>query len=647
MKQNFISKQLHGLLLVPAALAMLLPTRVMAQAKPKSIQDMFKTWHMSSSETGDTQDTYGKLIQGYYIPNGVRYKSGTEYLYVDDPVQMQIYLKENTHSYINRIPFIFYTNFSGVNYEEGKDIQCQIFDRSTNELSEIFYINNGDEYYFDNPNVEYRLTGNAHVFVYNANTGKWKNQWKELIANFDITDFDRITYSTTEGFYKPAEDYSHVSGDWTAAFSWDGTTATNKTDVTNWDMKRGAESIDPVYEISNGSYTFASQSWKMNLKTSTYYTTQLIVRSGKDNMITLEVGTKNIGNTYYQSKTIKSVGMDASSMGTVNAVGRVDSLFREANNGWMKIEATAANYNYDASSRTYGFKVTCKDASGNPQPFQIGAVRILESANTPGMFYTTSKDANNLMADPHNSWRDIDFGMQWDGVGYKFADEKKAPALSKSAVNKFSFFDRGSNLNCIVYANPYTVIGTKEMIGGIKHAHPVNVVTGVLADYDDSGKPTTRKCQELMLTDYDKSVEEPGKYANSNTFKNNYAFTADKVGYDRNFNTNYATICLPFSLTAEDLGKLGVTEAFEYTSQDVNNVYFKSITSTKADVPFMVKPIQGGAQLKSLSGRKVTKTPEAPTSGMIRTYKFQDIGSHPSRTRLTTSKRYWITPLFR
>jgi hypothetical protein len=322
--------------------------------------------------------------------------------------------------------------------------------------------------------------------------------------------------------------------------------------------------------------------------------------------------------------------MDATSLGTVNKWGRVDSLYREGNNGWLKLEATAVNYlNPNA---TYALKVTCKDASGNPQPFQIGAVRLLESANTPYRFYTTSKDDDDLMGNPHSAWRDIDFGMGWDGVGLRFNDERFAPSLSKTQVNKFSFFDRGTDLNCLVYVNPYTVIGSQDLFDGEKHTHPVNVVTGVPADFDQYGNPTTRICQELRLTDYNKGVSyaDDDEYFNNNEFLNNYTFTAAKVNYDRSFNTNYATVYLPFALTKDEVQKAFGAEAYQYKSQDDANVYFSPITEgTTANEPFMVKSAKPGANLVNLTEREVLASPDEATSpsGMTGIYYFQEIGS--------------------
>ena len=258
MKKKITSKRLRGMMLVPLVLAMMMPTKVAAQNDYPTINQMFKTWHISSAETGDTPETEGKIIQGYYIPKGVNYKVGDEIHYVDYPVQMQIVLKENTHSYINRIPFVFRINSSGVTYVEGKDIQCRVVNKTTG-YTEDFRINNGDEFFFDRTDIEYQVKGNVYV---------WSNGsyvWKELTANFDITDLDRITYSTTEGFYKPADGEFHVDGDWSAAFTWNGTSATQKIDVTNWDGKQGNASMDPVYEITNGEFTYSASKWQMPL----------------------------------------------------------------------------------------------------------------------------------------------------------------------------------------------------------------------------------------------------------------------------------------------------------------------------------------------------------------------------------------------
>lgn len=612
------------MMLMPLICAVMMPAKVASQTLP-DFYELFHTWHFASQKYGDPQDTYGKIIQGWYIPQGKKYKVSGNECYADRPIQLQMHLKENSHSYINRIPFIIHTNFSGDNYEKGKYIRCQVFSTNTGKaLSGVFHINDGDEYFFDGTDVEYRITGNVRGHEYYQN--RWHDVWLPLTGTFGITDLDRITYSTTEGYYDPTNDKTHVAGDWSAAFSWDNTSANKRTDVTNWDGKQGRGSMDPVYEIANGVFTYPASNWKMGLWSGSPYTTQLIVRSEKGNIITMEVGDEDYAKDSYQKKTTKAVGMDAASLGTVNKWGRVDSLCREGNNGWLKLEATAVNYITNPGV-TYELKVTCKDASGNPQPFQIGAVRFLESANTSGKFYTTPKDEDDLMGNPHDSWRDLDLDMSWDNDGFKFDNEKYAPSLSKNKFNKFSFFDRGTNLNCIVYANAYTVIGSQDL----KHAQPVNVVTGVLADYDhDTGKPTTRVCQELRLTDYNKGVssEDDGAYYNNNGFLNKYTFTAGKVSYDRSFNTDYATVYLPFALTKAELQEAFGAEACEYKSQDDKNAYFNTITNgTKANEPFMVMPAKSGANLVNLTKKEVPPTPDEATSGMIGVYNYQKIGS--------------------
>jgi hypothetical protein len=492
--------------------------------------------------------------------------------------------------------------------------------------------------YFNNVDEFFDIYGWVIVYT-DENRTKESESLEDLRMTIGIDDFDRITYSTTEGGYNPTDVANQHIGDYTSVFDWNkapaGTVVKNSA-VTNWDGNVGSASMDPVFDVSSGVFNYSALSTALpegydftnDYGYADYYTysyvTQFIVRSAEGNIVTLEIGDKSKNNpSLYQLRSVETVGTASDSKGTVRPNGRVESLDRQANNGWVKVEANSSG------GDTYNISLTCTDKKGKPQPFQIGAVRVLQDANSKDGFYTSAKKGDENFGDePHYSYYDME-ELHWENSDFWFEEDeapKHGPRLSQSYANKFSFFDRGTNLNCIVYTNPYTVLAMPDKDGN----YPINVVVRNAKSYEGTMTAADRVCQELRLTDYDWGVsyDDDGGYYNSNGYMNNFPFTAKKVSYDRSFNTDYATVRLPFALTHDELQAAFGAEAYEYTRQDDNNAYFSTITdATTPEVPFMVKPTKTGANLVNLTERVISATDPEATSGMIGIYNFQDIGS--------------------
>lgn len=153
-------------------------------------------------------------------------------------------------------------------------------------------------------------------------------------------------------------------------------------------------------------------------------------------------------------------------------------------------------------------------------------------------------------------------------------------SFDASNIGKFSFFDRGANLNAMIKADSNTAIGI--------HPHTVNTVID-------------GKCANLRLTDTDGDSE----WTNSHSFGTDYDFTAGAVSFDRDFTAGaYTTLCLPFSMSATELKTIfGVDAIYEFDniSADGSTINFVSKTAT-ASTPGSSAVISCSAQYPTLKG---------------------------------------------
>jgi hypothetical protein len=109
MNKKITSKRLRGMMFVPLVLAMMMPIKVAAQG---TLNEMFKTWHIAKQADTEGGDYVGKLAQGYIMKDSYIGDDKNTY-YIDKPIYHEIYLPENAHSYVNRIPFKIFSNIKG------------------------------------------------------------------------------------------------------------------------------------------------------------------------------------------------------------------------------------------------------------------------------------------------------------------------------------------------------------------------------------------------------------------------------------------------------------------------------------------------------------------------------------------------------
>lgn len=355
---------------------------------------------------------------------------------------------------------------------------------------------------------------------------------------------------------------SHAEGDMTyrLASEWDGD-GTVMENVTDWSKK-------PV--TVNAPKGTASQTITF-LKEGTYMV-QAIVRG--------TVGSDIILGLNGTQKTVKAIGMDENTMSQVSRYGRVDALYTGDTGGWQKIENSI-----DIEER--GSLAISLSSTGDG--FQFSDVVLLLNPNTNGMFWTTAPTSS-----------DVTF-------------------FDVSAQNKFSFFDRGENLNAIVKAGPETVIGMGGgMYDGADRSHPVNVVS-------------EGKCRHLYLTDTDGN----GSWTNGHAFGSGTDFKAYAITYDRRFSEgDYATVCLPFSLSAEEIRQLFGTDChydFKGTGNDGATVHFTGNgDATTANKPFMIRCGTGDYLTKTVykEGGVDVSAGYPDTGAFSGTYRFTPLVSY-------------------
>lgn len=320
----------------------------------------------------------------------------------------------------------------------------------------------------------------------------------------------------------------HINGDDTYLLSptWTGSTTT-KDNVVDWTGKS-------VTVNTPAQNTAATQT--VTVPAAATYMVQAIVRATAGKTITLSLNGS--------SQTITAIGMGNGTASQVDHNGRVDALYTGTTGGWQKIEKSVTLAK-DASLTIS----LMSDAASNE--FQFSDVTLLKNPNTAGMFYTTA------------------------------ATTEATPFADLSNVNKFSFFDRGSNLNGLV------VLGSSAVQNISGHEHPVNTI---IKDGDNY------TCQHLMFTDTDDSGQS---WNNRNAFATNVAFTADKVSFNRQFAKQHTTLCLPYSLTAAQLNSLFGTNtwyAYKGVSENGSNIVFeeKTNTATIANQPLLIIPGNNG-----------------------------------------------------
>ncbi len=261
------------------------------------------------------------------------------------------------------------------------------------------------------------------------------------------------------------------------------------------------------------------------------YTLQAIVRGEKGEKIQLHLthGTDD-GNNEVKTDTTVTVlglGVDDNAPSTIDHNGCVDTIYTVLSNkelmdmgfnesdipkgGWQKIEATVGS---GESSDDLGITIT------SDKNFCLADVVLLLNANKKG---GDTKFGHFLTTVP---------AIEGDKTGKQKEGDSDYDKLVLTDYKKFSFFDRGPNINRIVEMARGTVMN--NCTGADSLYMPFNVV---LPTIDNSGY----KIYRLFLKD-----KEPYYWPDINGLG---SVECDYISYDREFTAGKpSTIALPFSV---------------------------------------------------------------------------------------------------
>ena len=320
--------------------------------------------------------------------------------------------------------------------------------------------------------------------------------------------------------------------DLTGQLSQTWTNATTTTSGKTWTAD-GAER--KYYNVSGGttvSQTVAKDKLHADgsaFNTSDTYTLQAIVRSEKGAKLTLNLTHGDATAT----KTVIGLGMDENTNSTVNGYGCVDTVYSilsdtELNNlgipkeyipkgGWQKLEATVGSGDADGD---LVISIT------SDKEFDLNDVVLLKDANTPGHFLTT---VPAIEGDKNGYYEENNFPYDYS----KFD-------LTK--YEKFSFFDRGPNINRVVYMDRNSALfdAMYDPAGQAEYV-PFNYVI-------DKQDGTGYKMFRLFLKD-----GQP-YYFPSSMIQGQHQIACDYISYDRVFAAGKtSTIALPFTVPVKTI----------------------------------------------------------------------------------------------
>jgi hypothetical protein len=527
------------------------------------------------------------------------------------------YLEANyQRTYINNVTFKLHLNPEYLNLDgETKKIEMTYVTNNVVADEDYPYANtlsDGDEITLDAVN-QY-----LHIYVVYSERASIYDKWfdYEGILDLVVSNWSNITKSTSENYTNYLSNTGTGTpdsyGDYTSYLSntWQSCEKINIKD--NWTGKSG-----DIYKIGH----FASQTVQ-SLPAGTY-TVQGIVRGTKPVILVLNG---------IQTDTVETYGIDSTAtFSTVNTCGRVDYNYDMHNNGWTKVEGTATLSTEGSLSITFS-----SDAE-----FQLSDVVLLKDANTKGHYYTSASKVG--LSDTYCYLS----ANEKETLPYSYIDYQGSHSgtvdLYYPQYNAFSFFDRGTNRNFVVYAHPRTVIGCDGIyVDSIDHRHPVNTAVETINTNSNATKDTTGvyECQLLSLYDNVENMKE-----NGNPFGINKDFNAANVVYDRNVKAGqFTTGYFPFALSSEDLNKLYGTST-AYTFKQIGNedsiAVFTEVSSVDANTPFYIKPLTGtGEDSLITNGKIIGKAIEAVEESTSNSTGSSFEGTYTDQT-LTTGEYYY------
>lgn len=468
-----------------------------------------------------------------------------------------------------------------------------------------------------------------YIHVWSSYSGLQDNR-----CSINISNWTNITHSTSEGGYRNylTNEYypedrkpnyfevdEHYDGTYLLHPGWLCDTHTSydeyydhHAEVHDYNWTGGEdETVINMHDQYNGQIG----GWQeIELDHAGVYTVQAIVRGPADHKVKLR-----LTGTATAEKEEKVYGMDHDSPSTVNRFGRVDYWDMGTNGGWTKVETKVAV--------AEGGKLKIELLSD--AAFEVSDVTLLLGANDENndeCFWTTAALDENTTSRQMLSTKYFTFAQG-------FYPNEKPIVIHYPKYNKFSFFDRGTNKNGVVYAHPKTVIGMPYGMADYQdHAHACNVA---VPDYDLTSvysygeennveNETNITCKKLKLTDTDGSA-----WGNVHAFglPAGKDFTATEVTFDRQYKSGQKSTCVfPFAMTSSELTTIfGSNKIYEFANIDGTTANFNEVTNgSSANKPFLVYPTKNGEI--SLGSKQIFANSKLTTenggSKFVGTYKY-------------------------
>lgn len=444
-------------------------------------------------------------------------------------------------------------------YIDNSETVYSVFYYSPTSLpgSILFKPNSGEDYAGKTDDLTY-TKGNVYSSI------KDINSQYAMLSSVPTSWSPFVEGSTTVTYAKPnGDDYYRVmSKDKTYLLdpTWNSSTnITTQTSVKSWDMVSNAHRV-------NGSISQTVTGLTANKE----YAVQALVSSTNMNDITLTLtgansGTATLGSHYSGQKNF------------VNKYGRVEFLDNQVD-----------------KNTTTMWQVLYAKAQANAS----GELTIALSCASSGTFYLTDVVLLEGTASERNYIMSVATGE----------DNTEVDLSDRTQYNAFSFFNRGINLNSVIYVSDHTVLGvapgvlTDDDID-IDRRHPYNV-----AAYNATTGAYTMK--KMYLTDQ----QSAGKTGNDNAFGVSKTFTTSSFYYDRNITstTNKMSSYLPIALTSSEIPG-GNAYVFDHIDNVNNTVSFTNVSSVAANTPFFFVSPNTGVVFDINTEKTVVASPAAKT----------------------------------
>lgn len=327
--------------------------------------------------------------------------------------------------------------------DEGAELTIQPYhgDKGSSQKLTINYVNGG--YYFYESKT-HNTTVAPLVFCADAKGDHDQrpyghrdvNHTLETQPGLRVQETGYMGYGDYTYYLTPNWDYSPNTESKTTSVTnnWNGKSATVNT------IAAGTTISQTVEGLPDGQYTVQMI---VRGKENATATLQLVGSELQDYVKNEETGEEELvvvgKKSNFDPKTF--AGYDAP--GTITTDGRVEYLLKDTNNGWQKLE-TVASVGEEGK-----LKISLTAEGGE---LQLSDVTLLRNANTPPEV-VGKDDAKNPIYEYHPTiWTTAPTGK--DVTEYDLTDRRGA--------NEFSFFDRGDNLNAVIYADKNTVLGMSE-----------------------------------------------------------------------------------------------------------------------------------------------------------------------------------------